>query len=108
MFCKYCGKEIHEKATMCLNCGCPTGNNPVEETLTGGSKKGLGILAGIFLGLIGLLVGICLFPANSVERKTFIKGWAIAFAITFVATLVLTIVGIVGASCLMSSYYYYW
>ena len=107
MFCKNCGQEINDKAAICIHCGCTTGNNSVEESLAGESKKGLGILMGIFLGLIGLVIGICLYPANSVERKTFIKGWGIAFAISLAVSFVLIILMVIGFSCLASSFYYY-
>ena len=39
MFCKYCGNEINDKASICIHCGCATGSNSIEENLTGESKK---------------------------------------------------------------------
>lgn len=32
MYCQYCGHEIHERASICMNCGCATGNRPVPAT----------------------------------------------------------------------------
>lgn len=29
MFCSNCGKEIDEKAVICVHCGCATGNNAI-------------------------------------------------------------------------------
>ncbi len=105
MFCKNCGKEINDKAAICIHCGCATGNaNPVEE-LSGESKKTLGVLLGIFLGLIGLIIGICLYPTNSYERKTFIQGWGIAFAISFGACMLLYII-IIASTCSTLGMYY--
>lgn len=52
---------------------------PVQQQ-TGTSKKGLGLLLGFFTGIIGLIIGICLFQ-NDYERKTFINGWLTAFFI---------------------------
>ena len=105
MFCKNCGKEINDKAAICIHCGCATGNaNPVEE-LSGESKKTVGVLLGIFLGLIGLIIGICLYPTNSYERKTFIQGWGIAFAICFGACMLLYII-IIATTCSTLAMYY--
>ncbi|MDZ4907450.1 zinc-ribbon domain-containing protein, partial [Clostridium perfringens] len=28
MFCKNCGKEIDDKASICVHCGVPTNSNP--------------------------------------------------------------------------------
>ena len=30
MFCKNCGKEIDDKAVICIYCGCATGNDTVN------------------------------------------------------------------------------
>lgn len=81
MFCKNCGKEVSDNAVVCIHCGAAIDKNPTR-TLSGESKTGLGALLGVFLGIIGLIIGLCMYPAESVERKTFIKGWGIAFAIS--------------------------
>ena len=52
--------------------------NPNDELK---SKKGIGIVMGLFLGLIGLIIGLLLYPNETVERQTFIKGWLTAFLI---------------------------
>lgn len=31
MFCTHCGKEIDDKAVVCIHCGCPTANKNKEE-----------------------------------------------------------------------------
>lgn len=99
MFCKNCGKEINDKAAICIHCGCATGNPNTVEELSGESKKTMGVLMGIFLGIIGLIVGICMFPENSYERKTFIKGWGIAFAICVGVGVLIYILAIAGGTC---------
>ena len=40
------------------------------------SKAGIGVVLGLFLGIIGLIIGICIYPEGTVARKTFIKAWA--------------------------------
>ena len=48
MFCKNCGKEIDDKAVICVHCGCATGG-------LGCSKKWLiTLLLAIFLGVFGV------------------------------------------------------
>lgn len=37
------------------------------------SKTGIGVVLGLFLGIIGLIIGICIYPEGTVARKTFIK-----------------------------------
>ena len=31
-FCKYCGKELQERAAYCSSCGKPQGNRPVQQS----------------------------------------------------------------------------
>ena len=99
MYCKNCGNEINDKAAICIHCGCATGNNNSIEELSGVSKKTAGFLMGFFLGLIGLLIGICMYPSNSYERKTFIQGWGIAFAINIGFVVLLYVLLIAGTTC---------
>ena len=48
---------------------------------TGESKKGRGLLLGFFLGIIGLVIGLCLYKEGTEERKTFMNGWVISFIV---------------------------
>ena len=56
------------------------------------SKFGTGILFFIFLHGIGLIIGLAIYPKNTVARKTFIKGWFSLFIIIFVL-IILSIIG---------------
>ena len=93
MYCKNCGSEINSNAVACPKCGCSTGIKIKENG--GESKKGMGVALGLFLGLIGLIIGVCLYESDSFERKTFIKGWTIGFVITIVVSAIIG--GIYGA-----------
>ena len=104
MFCKNCGKEINDKATICIHCGCSTGNNNVDEEFTNVSKKTIGVLMGFFLGLIGLVIGICLYPSGSEARRSFVQGWGIAFAISIGLSILLYAIMFAGGAC---AYYMY-
>lgn len=78
-------------------------NNQIQP-IQGESKTGIGVVCGIFLGLIGLIVGICSFKEGTYERKTFIKGWAIAFGVTAGIEIILSVllVVFVGVGGLLS------
>ncbi len=61
------------------------------------SKTAIGVLL-FFLGIIGLIVGLLLYPYNTYERKTFIKGWVGALlSLIIIIILVLIISSIVSA-----------
>ena len=104
MYCKNCGKEVNDNAVVCIHCGSAIDNKPTTK-LSGESKTGIGALLGIFLGLIGLIIGLCMYPNDSIERKTFMKGWAIAFIISAVLCIILYVT--VFASILGAASYYY-
>ncbi len=74
MFSKNCGDELPEKSTTCSSCHKATGEN----------KVALGIVYCLFFGtfgLLGLLMGICMYSNGTKERKTFLIGWSITFFI---------------------------
>lgn len=90
MFCHKCGREVDNDARYCSYCGADLRYNsadsqPTNETgvATGVSKVWVGVLLGLFLGLIGLLIGFAMYPSGSFERQTFVRGWGIAFAVLF-------------------------
>ena len=96
MFCKGCGKYNPDYREKCGFCGgelskFPT-HQPVESfTVCGESKTLVGFLLGFFLGLIGLIIGICLYPSGSYERSSCLKGWIIAFVVEIVLLVILYI-----------------
>ena len=100
MFCKNCGQEVNDNAVVCIHCGAS-----VQTQTKGESKTGLGVLLSLLLGLIGLVIGLCIYPSDSVERKTFVKGWIIAFVISIVISVILYFT--VFASLIAGSGYYY-
>ena len=56
------------------------------------SKKGVGVLCGLFLGLIGLIICLLLYKEDSYERKTFMKGWTIGFVWAIVIGVIIGII----------------
>lgn len=97
MYCRFCGKEVREEAVVCVHCGCELDNGKYKDNNT--SKIGMGVLLCIFLNVIGLIVGLLLYPGGSIARKTFIKGWLITVIMSFIITLL--IFGIYYGVCLL-------
>ena len=93
MFCKNCGKEVNEKAVVCIHCGCAIEQPKIEKSnsTTGEEKTTIGIIMAIFLGLIGLVIGLLLYPSATVERDTFVKGWVKGFVAMLIISVVLAI-----------------
>ena len=111
MFCKNCGSMVEEKEKFCKYCGSKLSNeqesveavvvandksdrnktadqNNIKKESTPSSKTGLGFVLGLFLGVIGLIIGIFMLQQNEYERKTFIKGWVISLVISIVFVVV--------------------
>lgn len=95
MFCPKCGREIEDNSTDCNYCGQPLAQSMSAQTQRSNyneSKTGMGILFGLLLGLIGLIIGICIYPEGTLARKTFIKSWIICFVVQIVVSVILSIV----------------
>ena len=87
MYCKNCGQEVNDNAVVCIHCGCAIDSKrAVPET--GESKSTVGILMGLFLGLIGLLIGYLMYNDKPFEKSTFVKGWVKGFIISIVVGFV--------------------
>ena len=101
MYCKYCGQEINDEADVCIHCGRSTGNKPVQHSNnvarntsqpdSARDKMGVGFLLSFFLGLIGLIIGICMYPAATEERSSCMKGCVIGFIINIILTVIFSV-----------------
>lgn len=96
MYCSKCGEQIDDEAVICPKCGCATGKQLIEQKQNqftdGKSKKSIGILMGMFLGLIGLIIGLVIYPSGSKDRETFLEGFWIGFVIEIIASIVLGVI----------------
>ena len=81
MYCPKCGKEIENDAVVCVHCGRSLEVDSRRKNEFNESKSAIGILMGAFLGIIGLIIGICLYPEGTIARKTFLKAWLITFLV---------------------------
>ena len=66
------------------------------------SKTGIGVLMGLFLGIIGLVIGICMYPAGTLARKTFLKAWGITFGVCVAILVVCYIIILCVAGSMIS------
>ena len=57
MFCKTCGKEINDKAAVCVGCGVAVSGGSVGET---GTAVTAGYILAVMMPLIGGIVGLYL------------------------------------------------
>ena len=74
-----------------------------EDYVPNHNKHTMGILMGLFLGLIGLIIGVCIFPEGTTERSTFVGGWTMGFLIDCVIGLLAFIVYFVYFGKLMDT-----
>ncbi len=107
MYCKNCGKEIDDKADICIHCGVKVDKKQVQYyEEDGDSKAGLGVVMSLFLGLIGLIIGLCMYSSGSYERKTFMKGWGITTLVCVIVGVILYFTVFAGLLAGLGSYYY--
>ena len=102
MYCPKCGNEVNDDAEVCVHCGCSLTKTKPEYKE---SKTGLGVVMALFLGIIGLIIGIMLYPSGTIARKTFIKAWCITYAVVFVFAIILVII-IFATVASIPTYYY--
>ena len=103
MFCPRCGKEVEDDAEICIHCGRSLSGKSQTDAKYNESKTGIGVVLALFLGLIGMIIGVCIYPEGTVARKTFIKSWLITYFVSIgVAVLLFAILFVVVGS---GSYY---
>ena len=107
MYCKKCGVQIEDDSTYCPYCGEITNSSANANTQinnNGGnfsqpsnnnngaeynvSKAGIGVIMSLFLGLLGLIIGVLIYPSGTVARKTFVKGWLITWAVCSILVVI--------------------
>lgn len=96
MFCKYCGKEIDDKAYVCIHCGKIVGDARDIQQATNGEENstfGYGVL-GFFIPIVGLV----LYFVWKNEKPLTAKACGIGAIAGFIGSFVLgIIIGILKA-----------
>lgn len=60
-----------------------------QPQTTQDSSKTIGFLCGLFLGLIGLVVGLAMYSDKPQQKSNFMSGWGTAFVISIVAGVII-------------------
>lgn len=105
MYCKQCGAQIPNDVHHCPHCGVliettnpqstyqqTTPQQPSNNITNNEPKTAFGVILALALGLIGLIIGLVMYPEGSVARSTFLKAWLITY---LVATVISVIIGII-------------
>ena len=96
MYCNKCGREIEDDAVMCKYCCNFITKQQTTTAYYGESKTVIGVVLALFLSLLGLIIGLCLYPYMSYERETFMRGWGITMLVVIIAAVVISF-----GSCLL-------
>jgi len=86
MFCRNCGKEIDDKAAICIHCGVAT--NPVQDN--GGFGWGL---LGCCIPLVGLILYLVWKDTKPKSAKAAGRGALISVGCVFLFYVLIFIIG---------------
>ena len=104
MFCSKCGNEVSDEAVVCPKCGCEIVKKQAASKEIDEPKTGLGILFGLLLGVIGLIIGLCMFKENTIARKSFVKAWSITFGVCVLAVVIIYAVYIARMNAILNEF----
>lgn len=74
MYCKYCGKQIDDKAVMCVHCGRLLTTDFAPRLVSAYSKKAEKSISGLLLSLIVLILPIFSVLSLIVSSMQFVKA----------------------------------
>lgn len=91
MFCSNCGREIDNRAAVCIHCGTPVGRfyQKPEDAPSGGFAA-----IGFFIPLVGLILYLVYHDTRPLRAKSAGKGALIGFITKLVLYIVLMILNI--------------
>ena len=102
--CEYCGSPL-SKPTRDARYSKEAPQNYHQRNYNASeyqSKTGVGVLLCLFLGLLGLIIGLLLYPAYSMERETFLNGWKKCFIVVIIISVIIGVIVGVRTACLLS------
>lgn len=106
MICKKCGKYNSDNNKVCIYCGgaleqgqkdnksesfyqsSAWKQQPQQQYESVESKKVEGVVFCLFLGAIGLILGLIIY-SDSHDRSTFTSGWLLTFVMSIVSALII-------------------
>ena len=102
MFCKRCGKFNPDGEPVCKYCGgelTRDDNYKRSDSSYGADQTIVGVLLAIFLGVIGLVIGLLVYKGGY-DRNTFLSGWIKGFV-----GYVVVVVMLIGFVCCLPLLY---
>lgn len=90
VYCKDCGQKNDVNENFCTNCMNRLNKNEHESEYSA-PRNGVGFALGLFFGLIGLIIGLCLYPFGSISRKTFINSWSMGFFVWLCISIIIVL-----------------
>ena len=95
MYCRKCGEKIEDDASFCMFCGSSTKEetqvvyvNPKNEE----PRVFAGVLAAMVFGVLGLIVGMFMYPNGSYARKSFTNAWLTTVIVKIAIEVVLSVI----------------
>lgn len=102
MYCKTCGKEIHDEAVYCPHCGCATEHKAQKQPVKDAPSDGWAFL-GFLFPLIGLILYLFWQESYPLRAKSVGKGALVSVIVSvvvFVFAMILTSVGLIACDIL--------
>lgn len=102
MFCTRCGKYNPDTKEKCIYCGGElsekqtTTSRQTPSKSTDADKTLIGVLLALFTGLIGLVIGLLVFPSGY-ERSSFLSGWVKCY----ITCIIIAVVIVLAYSCIV-------
>lgn len=81
MFCPKCGKEIHDEAVICVNCGCSIDNKPAVN-----DERSIGLC---ILSFLIPLFGIIYWPVMHSKAPNRAKACGITAIVSWILGILL-------------------
>ena len=99
--CPYCGHtlEAHTNPQDASNNVNPQGVSHPQYEIFDIDRTWFGVLMAILVGLIGLIVGLYVYPYDTQSRSTFIRGWATTFIATMLLAVIIVFIVVCCVSC---------
>ena len=90
MFCRTCGREIHDEALICPYCGCGTGK--MKNANRGNDAKSFGwALLGFLIPIIGLILFLLWKEEYPLRAKSVGKGALTSVIVSVVVSILYAI-----------------
>ena len=99
MYCKHCGAQIDDRASVCVHCGIATGGSAEKDSASAGWWW-----LGFLIPLAGLLVWLFCKDSTPIRAKKAGKGALTSVIVSIVCSVVFTVVYIVLITQFMLAY----